>query len=59
MKDGENWISFIKEVEITGGKTYLIHSALSNEIKCLSGFGSDGASVMIGHKEVASKFKKE
>ena len=39
-------------------------SALSNEIeKCggvesLSAFGSDGASVMIGHKEVASKFKR-
>ena len=53
MKDGENRISFIKDVEITGGKPYTMYSALRNEIKkCggvenLSGFASDGASVMI------------
>ena len=40
------------------------YSALSNEIeKCggvesLSGFGSDGTSVTIGHQEVASKLKR-
>ena len=54
----------LKDVEITGGKTDIIHAALSNEIeKCggvesLSGFGSDGESIMIGGKEDASKLKR-
>ena len=35
MKDYENRISFIKDVEITDGKAYTVCSALSNEIeKC-------------------------
>ena len=55
MKDGENTISFIKDVEVTDGKSDTIYSALSNEIETsgrvasLSGFGSDWASVIIGH----------
>ena len=32
MKDGENRITFIKDVEITDGKANTINSALSNEI---------------------------
>ena len=65
IKDGENRISFIKHVEITDRKADTMYSALSNEIqKCgeaenLSGFGSDGASVMIGHKKKCLKIKKE
>ena len=65
MKDGENRISFIKDVEITDRKADAIHSALNNEIeKCdgienSSGFGSDRASVIIGHKKFASKSKKD
>ena len=64
MKDCVNRMSLIKDVEITDGKAGTIYSALSNEIeKCgrvenLSGFGSDGASVTIGHKKVPSKLKK-
>ena len=52
MKDGENRISFIKDVEATGKKADTIYSALSNEIEkcgeveCLSRFGSDGANVI-------------
>ena len=50
-------ISFIKDIEITDGKTDTIYSALSNKIaKCgavesLSRFGNDGTSVIIGCKE--------
>ena len=63
MKDGENRISLIKDVEITNGKAYTIYSALNNKTeKCggfesLCGFESD-ADKMIGHKEVASKLKR-
>ena len=48
MEDGENRISFIKDVETTDGKADAIYSTISNKIaKCggvenLSGFGSDG-----------------
>ena len=58
-------ITFIKDVEITNGKAYTIYSALSNEInKCvrvtsLSGFGSDGTKVIIGHEKAASKLKRD
>ena len=64
IKDDENRITFNKHVEITDGKTFTIYSALSNEIeKCsgvesLGGFWSDGASVMIEHKEVALELKR-
>ena len=58
MKDGENRISFIKDVEITYGKAGTIYSALSIEIvKCggvegLSKFGSDGAGVILDIKKL-------
>ena len=53
MEDGERRISFIKDVEKTADTIY---STLSNEIeKCnevasLREFGSDGESVIIGHR---------
>ena len=56
--------SLMKEVEITGEKADTIYLALSNGIgKCdgvesLNEFGSDEASVIIGHKKVISKIKK-
>lgn len=66
LKDGKTQISFIKDLEILDGKADTIFSALETEIeKCggigkMSGFGSDGASVMIGHKDgVASKLKRK
>ena len=49
---------------LTDGKTDTIYSALNNEIeKCggianFGGFGSDGASVIIGHKKSCFKIKK-
>ena len=52
IKDGENRISFIKDVEITDGKGDIAYSALSNEIEryggisSLRGPGSDGARVI-------------
>ena len=63
MEDDKNRVSFIKDVEITDGKHDTICSTLSNKIaKCgevesLIRFGSDRASVIIGHKKVASKLK--
>ena len=51
---------FIKNVEITYGKTYIICSVLRDKIeKCggiegLSWFESNGTSVIIGNKKVAS-----
>ena len=63
IKNCENRISFIKDVEITDGKADAIYSALSNKIeKCcgvenLSRFGSDGTSVIIGLKK-SLKIKK-
>ena len=65
MQGCKIWISFIKDVEITDGKADIICSALSNKIaksyavESLSGFGSDGASVIIGCKKVASKLKRD
>ena len=65
MEDGENRISFIKDVEITGEKADTIYSALRNEIEKCSrvGFGSptvpNKASVIIGHTKVASKLKRD
>ena len=62
--DGENRISLIIDIKITDGKADTIYLALSNEIEncsrveSLSGFGSGGASVIIGHKKVASKLKR-
>ena len=63
MEDGENRISFIKDVEITVGRDDQMYSALSNEIEKYGGiespcgFGSD-ASVISGYKKIASKLKK-
>ena len=37
MEDGENRISFIKDVEITGKKVNTIYSTLSNEIEKYGG----------------------
>ena len=61
MEEDENRISFIKDVEIKGGKTDTTYSALINETeKCGgAGFGTDGASVIIGHTKVESKIKRE
>ena len=61
MKDIENKISFTKDVEITDGKADTMHSALSNENEKCGGIGfeSDRASVIIGHKKVASKSKRD
>ena len=65
MKDGKNKISCIKDVKIIDREADTIYSALSNKIaKCyrvesLSGFGSDGANVIIGPKKVASKLKRD
>ena len=39
MEDGENRISFIKDVEIKSGYADTIYSALSNEIEKCCGFG--------------------
>ena len=64
MKDDENRILFIKDVEITDGNADTKHLVLSTAIEkcggieCLTWFGSDGASVIIEHKKVASKLKK-
>ena len=55
----------VNDDEITAGKANTIYSALSNEIeKCgwiesLSGFESDEASIIIGHKKNASKLKRD
>ena len=63
MEDGGNGISFIKDAEVTNGKTDIIHAALGNEtekcggVESLSWFGSDGISVIIEHKKVTSKLK--
>ena len=61
MEDGKSRISFIKGLEITDGKAGTIYSALRNKIeKCgVVGFGSNGASVIIRHKKVASKLKRD
>ena len=40
MKDGENRISFIKDVEITDGKEDAVYSALSIEIEKCKGVES-------------------
>ena len=55
----KNRIYFIKDIEITGGKADTTYSALRNEIEECSDawFGTDGASVIIGHTKVASKIK--
>ena len=51
-------ISFIKDIEITDEKVDTIHSTLNNKtekcdsVECLNEFGSDGASVIIGHKKM-------
>ena len=37
IKDGENRISFIKDIEITDGKVYMIYSTLSNEMEKFHG----------------------
>ena len=66
MEDGKKRISFIKDAEITDEKADTIYLALSNEIanvvgggvESLSGFGSDGASAIIGRITVASKLKR-
>ena len=64
MEDGKNRIFFIKDIEITDGKADTIYSALRNEIEkrggivSLSWFGSDEASVIIGHKKNCFKIKK-
>ena len=58
-------MSFIKAAEIRDGKADTLYSALSIEIeKChgfqsLRGFGSHGASVMIGHNKDALKLKRD
>ena len=60
MEDGENKISFIKDVEIRDGKTDAIYSVLRVETEkmCwnegLSRFGNNGASVKIGHSSADS-----
>ena len=65
MKDPKSRIYFIKDVEITSGKIDTLYSALNNEtekygvVESLSRFRSDGASVMIGHKKVASKLNRD
>ena len=65
MEDGENRISFIKDIYITDRKDDTIYSALSNGIeKCggvesLGGLGSDETRIITGHKKVASKLKQE
>ena len=55
-----NTESFVKNIEITDGKTDTIYSALSNEIERCGGvgFGSDGVSLIIGHKKNCLKIKK-
>ena len=59
MEDFKNKISFIKEVEITDGKTDITYSALSSkvakygEVESLGRFGSDGMSVIIEHKKLS------
>ena len=52
--NGENRMSFIKDVEIRDGKADTIHSALSNEIEKCSGvgFGSHGSSLIIVHEKI-------
>ena len=40
MKDNENRISFIKDVEITDGKSDAMYSALYNEIEKCDGIES-------------------
>ena len=63
MKDSENRISFIKDIEITHEKAGIIYSALSNEIeKCgrvesLSRFGSDWVSVILDIKKLPQNLK--
>ena len=65
MEDGENRISFIKDIYITDRKDDTIYSALSNgiekcsEIESLSRFGSGESNVIIGHKKFASKLKRD
>ena len=65
MEGGESRISFIQDVEITNEKADTIYSALTNKVaKCggiesLSWFGSDGASIIIGHKKVVPKLKRD
>ena len=65
MRDGENRISFIKDVEVADGKADIIYSVLSNEIEkygrveSMSGFGSDGPSIIMEHKKVASKLERD
>ena len=51
---------FTKDAERTDVKADTLYPALSNGIeKCgVVGFGSDGASIIIGHKKVASKLKR-
>ena len=64
LKNSKNRIPFIKNVEITGGKTYTIYSVLSNKIEecggveSLSWFGRNETSVIIGHKKNCCKIKK-
>ncbi|XP_063806071.1 zinc finger protein 862-like [Pseudophryne corroboree] len=64
IKDGEVSVSFINDTEIPDGKSETIFNALSQTIEdCggfekLVGFGSDGASSMVGHRDgVAAKLK--
>ena len=57
IEDGENKISLIIDVDITGGKANTMYSALSNEIeKCSrvessNEIGIGGASIIIGYEK--------
>ena len=59
-ENGESIISFTEVAEITNGKADAMYSALSNEIeKCGGvGFENDKASVIIWHKKVVLKLKR-
>ena len=65
MKNNKNRLSFIKDVEITEGKSDTIYSVLNNKIEKYDGveslnwFGSNGTSVIIGHKKAVSKLKRD
>ena len=60
----ENRIFFMKDVKLTDGKADTICAAMKfKKMWCGVGkfqrVGSDGASVMIGHKKVASKLNSK
>ena len=58
-------IFFIKDIEITHGKINTIYSVLCNNIEkrsaieSLGWFGNNETSIIIGHKKVASKLKRD